>query len=332
MHDHLQSAMPSGSFPVFWCENCETTAGSIILHYYSTRGALLSGVVVGITKEVAKTYFDVEVTMIKLATQDVDGSQCTTWRITSVDPKLKYKLTDEHLGSDDHSIVQQSINRRKARRPTLQHGNRTGGGSSNAGGSSHSGSVSFDPFYLPIDSPTSSASKKCPFSSTSLQEAREEITSLKCPFSSSFNSSESPGENDTTTRQQEEELKSKLISRHESIENLVKYAEEKKRNEISHRRKSDDIPVGSSGTTGGERRLSASKKRHHSSSSNTRRRSSTDKKVNGTYGVPSEYEHGLTASRVRKIFPYHVVSGDGTRVVMEGEYTFISSCEQNAYK
>ena len=140
MHDHLQSAMPSGSFPVFWCENCETTAGSIILHYYSTRGALLSGVVVGITKEVAKTYFDVEVTMIKLATQDVEGSQCTTWRITSVDPKLKYKLTDEHLGSDDHSIVRQSINRRKARRPTLQHGNRTGGGgSSNAGGSSHSG-------------------------------------------------------------------------------------------------------------------------------------------------------------------------------------------------
>ena len=112
------------------------------------------------------------------------------------------------------------------------------------------------------------------------------------------------------------------------LKNLVKYAEEKKRNEISHRRKSDDIAVGSSGT-GGERRLSAtSKKLHHrhSSSSNTRRRSSTDKKA-----VPSEYEHGLSASRVRKIFPYHVVS-DRRRVVVEKECIFISACEQKAYK
>src|SRR6056300_1507496 len=142
MHDHLQSAMPSGSFPVFWCENCESTPGSIILHYYSTRGALLAGVVVGITKEVAKTYFDVEVTMIQLATQGVDDSQCTTWRITSVDPEKKYKLTDQHLGGgDDVSIVQESLNRRKARRPTLQHGNRTvAGGGGRRGSADTSGS------------------------------------------------------------------------------------------------------------------------------------------------------------------------------------------------
>ena len=98
MHDHLQSSMPTGSFPVFWCENCETNKGSIILHYYSVRGALLGGVVVGITKEVAKTYFDVEVNMVKLATQGEEGSECSTWRISATDPKKKHKLTMKGYG------------------------------------------------------------------------------------------------------------------------------------------------------------------------------------------------------------------------------------------
>lgn len=98
MHDHLQSSMPTGSFPVFWCENCETNKGSIILHYYSVRGALLGSVVVGITKEVAKTYFDVEVDMVKLATQGEEGSECSTWRISATDPKKKHKLTMKGYG------------------------------------------------------------------------------------------------------------------------------------------------------------------------------------------------------------------------------------------
>ena len=318
MHDHLQSAMPSGSFPVFWCENCESTPGSIILHYYSTRGSLLAGVVVGITKEVAKTYFDVEVTMIQLATQGVENSQCTTWRITSVDPEKKYKLTDQHLGGgDDASIVQESLNRRKARRPTLQHGNRTvaggGGGrrgsadtSGSGGGSTMGSAVSFDPFYLPIDysSTTNSSS----------QDNNNVTSMMKCPFSSSFGSSEAQQQ-----QQASEELKSKLISRHESIENLVKMADEhkeKEKNSMSQQRRGSDIPIGSSGGggSGGERCLSSAAssekkhhRRHHSGNVTRGRRSSMDKKVNGSY-IPSEYEHGLSASRVRKIFPYHVVS------------------------
>ena len=85
---------------------------------------------------------------------------------------------------------------------------------------------------------------------------------------------------------------------------------------MSQQRRGSDIPIGSSGggIGGGERRLSSSaasseKKHHHRYSGNVTRgrRSSMDKKVNGSY-VPSEYEHGLSASRVRKIFPYHVVS------------------------
>jgi hypothetical protein len=62
--------------------------GSIILHYYSVRGALLCGVVMGIVKEMANFYFDVEVQMDRFAVQGVEGSQCSsTWRISAVDPE-----------------------------------------------------------------------------------------------------------------------------------------------------------------------------------------------------------------------------------------------------
>jgi hypothetical protein len=47
--------------------------GSIILHYYSVRGALLCGVVVGIVREMANFYFDVEVQMDRFAVQGVEG-------------------------------------------------------------------------------------------------------------------------------------------------------------------------------------------------------------------------------------------------------------------
>lgn len=67
MHDHLQSSMPAGHFPVFWCEDCMVQEGAIVLHYFSVRGPLLGCVVVGITKEVAKVYFDVEVNMDKVS-------------------------------------------------------------------------------------------------------------------------------------------------------------------------------------------------------------------------------------------------------------------------
>jgi hypothetical protein len=175
--------------------------------------------------------------------------------------------------------------------------------------------VSFDPFYLPIDysSTTNSSS----------QDNNNVTSMMKCPFSSSFGSSEAQQQQQ---QQASEELKSKLISRHESIENLgvVKMADEhkeKEKNSMSQQRRGSDIPIGSSGGgggggggSGGERCLSSAasseKKhhhRHHSGNVTRGRRSSMDKKVNGSY-IPSEYEHGLSASRVRKIFPYHVVS------------------------
>ena len=115
MHDHLQSSLPAGNFPVFWCENCMDCEGSIILHYYSIRGALLGGVVVGIVKEVANVYFDVEVNMDRLAVQGEENSQCTTWRITAVDPEKRAKLTLSS-GEADEIVIKKTIERRSRRR------------------------------------------------------------------------------------------------------------------------------------------------------------------------------------------------------------------------
>ena len=142
MHDHLQSSLPAGNFPVFWCENCTTEEGSIILHYYSVRGALLSSVVVGITKEVAKTYFDIEIRMDKLATQGEDGSECTTWRISSVDPEKHYKLTKQDLTGSENEILKNAMDRRAALRDKYRMSGSSAGSAPSLGVCPFSGSKS----------------------------------------------------------------------------------------------------------------------------------------------------------------------------------------------
>lgn len=119
MHDHLQSSLPAGNFPVFWCENCPDHEGSIILHYYSIRGALLGGVVVGIVKEVANVYFDLEVKMERTAIQGEDGSQCNTWRISAVDPEKSHKLTKQYGANVDDIVIRETIERRSRRRTSF---------------------------------------------------------------------------------------------------------------------------------------------------------------------------------------------------------------------
>lgn len=95
MHDHIQKSFPGNEFqaPIFWCEDCTTVEGSILLHYFSLRGTLLVPMVVGIIKELASFQFDCEVTMSQLALQGEDGSEFTTWRITAVNPADQYKLS-----------------------------------------------------------------------------------------------------------------------------------------------------------------------------------------------------------------------------------------------
>ena len=300
MHDHLQSSMPLGSFPVFWCENCEEHKGSIILHYYSIRGALLGGVVVGITKEVAKTYFDVEVKLDKIKTQGEEGSECTTWRISAVDPEKKNKLTQEL--SDDHSVVKSTIHRRRHRRATLQRSNlssHSGRDSDSQGGESDA---------TPSVASTSSVSFAEPFG--------------QCPFSSMMKSEE----------YMDKLKKAKLLSRSASTESLQKLAEQAK---LARRSSSQSlVRLEKEEKKQEEEEEKPIKSRRHSTEditeeeykfmfsgmpSVTENQPQTCPYPHGNENspqngkkmkvrVPGEYKHGLTSSSVRKIFPYHVVS------------------------
>jgi len=95
LHDHLASSLPPGFVkPVFWCEDCDEISGSILLHYFSKRGNLLAPLVVGVVKEVARFHFSTEVTLKQLSLQGENGSEFTTWRIVTVNPKEFWKLTD----------------------------------------------------------------------------------------------------------------------------------------------------------------------------------------------------------------------------------------------
>jgi hypothetical protein len=69
---------------------------------------LLCGVVVGIVKEMANFYFDVEVQMARFAVQGVEGSQCSTWRISAVDPE-KTQAGDQSAASSEDIIIRQTI-------------------------------------------------------------------------------------------------------------------------------------------------------------------------------------------------------------------------------
>ena len=96
LHDHLQSSLPEGfAAPVFWCENDESEdhVGSILFHYYSKRGNLFVALVVGVVKEVARYHFDLAVKLERLQMQDVDDAKFTTWRISTENPDLQWKLT-----------------------------------------------------------------------------------------------------------------------------------------------------------------------------------------------------------------------------------------------
>ena len=188
MHDHLQSSLPAGNFPVFWCEDCTTEEGCIILHYYSVRGALLSSVVVGITKEVAKTYFDVEIRMDKLETQGEDGSECTTWRISSVDPEKKYKLTHQDATGSENEIVKNAMDRRAALWNKI-HMPGTSGGSApslSTGVCPFSGSMSSidsDEEKIRVRMLQRMASSEKIKRSSSTEEESADTTPGKCPFS-----------------------------------------------------------------------------------------------------------------------------------------------------
>lgn len=236
MHDHLQSSLPAGNFPVFWCENCTDHEGSIILHYYSIRGALLGSVAVGIVKKVANLYFDVEVKMDRIAVQGEDESQCTTWRITAVDPEKKHKLTMQSVADNDAIVIKESLERRAK-------------------------SISAE-----------SDGKSLRNSFTSLSEMQQ------CPFSEAL----SVGDNGMSMRRN---------SFHADVSSSSR--DERKMMENGPHDDQADL----------EELRSIKMMRRQASTENL-----MNLPQNGDSGRrPSMYLHGLSSSKVRSVFPYHVV-------------------------
>ena len=272
MHDHLQSSLPAGNFPVFWCENCTAEDGAIILHYYSVRGPLLASVVVGITKEVAKTYFEVEIKMDKIATQGEDGSECTTWRISSVDPDKRHKLTQQDPTGTEAIIVKNAMDRRA----TLRHNNRRSSAGSSTTRSTHTST------FNPEASLASISNGVCPFTGGGM-----------------YNSIGSLGP--------DEEKKQAEVGGHSSSNELVrrKMLQRRASSEQLQRRSSaggdpsesvNTAPAGCpfSGAANEEGKMS------RDSSLGSSRGKSTSPSLSGALGLPS--------AKVRSVFPYHVVS------------------------
>lgn len=151
LHTHLRSSLPHALFPEFWCvDDEEVTVAedgsgremeSMILHYYSQRGSVMANLNVGIVKEVAKYFFDLKIYMIRIATQDVDDSQFTSWRIIVRGPwsasANSNKAENENTSSqqegkssndgdgdeDDESIIKdlREISPSPRHHPTQQH-------------------------------------------------------------------------------------------------------------------------------------------------------------------------------------------------------------------
>ena len=66
------------------------------------------GLNTGLIKEVARYFFNLKVDMIRIATQDVDGSQFTSWRIIIRGPYEEERDTMSKGGSSSRSLSEDS--------------------------------------------------------------------------------------------------------------------------------------------------------------------------------------------------------------------------------
>eukprot|EP00980_Cylindrotheca_fusiformis_P018898 scaffold6315_cov116-Cylindrotheca_fusiformis.AAC.9 len=95
MHDHIPKSLcevDESSQPVFWCEDA-LEEDSIILHYYSHHGPFFVPMVVGMVEELASHHFEVAIIMEQIAVQDKAGSEKTSWKLSAVDERHRWKLT-----------------------------------------------------------------------------------------------------------------------------------------------------------------------------------------------------------------------------------------------
>jgi hypothetical protein len=63
--------------PEFWCEDNDHDE-SVTLYYRSKRGNLLAPLAVGLVKEVARRQFDLDISMNRLTTQDLEDATFTS--------------------------------------------------------------------------------------------------------------------------------------------------------------------------------------------------------------------------------------------------------------
>lgn len=103
LHDHLQASYPRGFIaPVFWSQDDNEHEGALLVQYYSRRGSLLVPLVVGLIKRIAVSYFDVEIDMELLQLQgETEEAKHTSWRITSKDPSVAYKLSGQQQEQEE---------------------------------------------------------------------------------------------------------------------------------------------------------------------------------------------------------------------------------------
>jgi len=124
LHDHLQASYPKGFVaPVFWSEDDEeSTEGAILVHYFSHRGSLLVPLVLRVIKKLSKVYFDIEINIEQYQLQDENEANHTSWRITTIDPLMSYKLR----GKKSHKPKLQKMNESFDGDETLSTGVSTG--------------------------------------------------------------------------------------------------------------------------------------------------------------------------------------------------------------
>lgn len=91
LHNHFVETLIDCKMiePAFWCiddidedekEGAEQD-GALILHYFSQRGSVMAPFVVGIVKQAAQYLFSLVIVMTRIATQGVNDSEFTTWRM-----------------------------------------------------------------------------------------------------------------------------------------------------------------------------------------------------------------------------------------------------------
>lgn len=108
-HRLLRARFPQCVLSEFWTENdsSDPTGGSALLHYYSARSGGLASMMVGMVKEAAKEYFDQDIVMELVMSEDLEGSNFVyhaIWRLRDIG-KEPERNPYNYEGSVDATLI-----------------------------------------------------------------------------------------------------------------------------------------------------------------------------------------------------------------------------------